>query len=216
MSRREHITSQSYIDWLKSLGCLIYIPFTNDLQDKIGGTSCIPTGNSSYAFVNGYIEINVPTTYLRTCLNFTFEFSNLTSSDYTILGEAQAITVTSANQVCRPSLFGNTAVPSEYAPQYLGNFLPSGIPINKIVQVSARVYEYSYRRTTMYVSGELYGVWNNQNVNILTMASPYVHGFTFGCAGHNKFRGSSFRMRNFMFFNRTLTLSEIRQIQGYE
>lgn len=214
--KREYKIRQSYVDWLKSLGCLIYIPFTNDLQDKIGGTSCIPTGDSSYTFANDYIEINVPTTYLKTCLNFTFEFSNLTSSDYTILGEAQAITISSANNTCRPSLFGNTAVPSEYAPQYWGNFLPSGIPINKIAEVSARVYEYSYRRTTMYVSGELYGVWNNQNVNILTMASPYVHGFTFGCAGHNNFRGSSFRMRNFMFFNRILTLSEIRKIQGYE
>ena len=39
MSRREHITSQSYIDWLKSLGCVFYAPLTEfETRDLISGS----------------------------------------------------------------------------------------------------------------------------------------------------------------------------------
>ena len=40
--RREHELEQSYIDWLKSLGCVVYLPLSEgDLQDKISGNTLV-------------------------------------------------------------------------------------------------------------------------------------------------------------------------------
>lgn len=47
--KREHIKSESYIDWLKSLGCVFYVPldYENGLKDLISGTTgSIVTGSS--------------------------------------------------------------------------------------------------------------------------------------------------------------------------
>lgn len=49
MSRREHKPGQTYIDWLKSLGCVFYVPFdyNNGLKELISGTTgTIITGSS--------------------------------------------------------------------------------------------------------------------------------------------------------------------------
>ena len=38
MPKREHTTAQSYIDWLKSLGCVFYAPLIQgDTRDYISG-----------------------------------------------------------------------------------------------------------------------------------------------------------------------------------
>lgn len=45
---RREAKQQSYIDWLKSLGCVFYAPLTqNDLTDHIGGTTGVPVNASS-------------------------------------------------------------------------------------------------------------------------------------------------------------------------
>jgi hypothetical protein len=44
--RREHNVEQSYVDWLKSLGCVVYLPLTEgDLQDKISGNTLVVNNN---------------------------------------------------------------------------------------------------------------------------------------------------------------------------
>lgn len=53
MSRRNYKVEQSYIDWLKSLGCVLYLPLTQgDLQDKISGAYLIANQGASITWDN--------------------------------------------------------------------------------------------------------------------------------------------------------------------
>lgn len=47
--KREHITEQSYIEWLKSLGCVFYVPldYNNGLKDLISGSQMQQGNNGS-------------------------------------------------------------------------------------------------------------------------------------------------------------------------
>ena len=214
--RREHIISESYIDWLKSLGCLVYIPFTEDMQDKISGISCVPTGDGAYSFVDGYCQIALPSAAVKTVLNITLpDLHNQVNKSYSLLAEVQCVQKSVANNSCRPSLFSNQAINSEVAPQCYGNCCWSSIPLDMSLYKTARVYDYSAQKTTGYYNGAYYNQATNQNIDITSMSSPLKDGFTFGCAGHNNFRNCIFKIRNFMMFDRALTLSEVRQIQGY-
>jgi len=48
--KREHNIEQSYIDWLKSLGCLVWMPLHGDLQDKISGVYATATGSGAFQY----------------------------------------------------------------------------------------------------------------------------------------------------------------------
>lgn len=217
--------SEDYVEWLKSLGCIMYTPLREDLQDRISGNSFVPTGDGAYAFVNGYCEVTTPSTSPASPLNITIPaLATNTSKDYTVLCEAQLIQKSVANNSCRLLLFGNQAVNSEFAPQYYANPYPTALAyfpssygnlgwvtdVTKIV----RVYSYDNKTFTYYKDGAFLFVDNGYTVNITSMSSPYNQGFTLGCAGHNNFRNCKFRVRDIMFFTAALDLATIKQIQG--
>lgn len=65
--RREHNIETSYIDWLKSIGCLIYLPlsYDGDLQDRISGLSLQLTGQGSMIWDNAQqrYKLTSPSSY---------------------------------------------------------------------------------------------------------------------------------------------------------
>ena len=214
--RRQHYAEQSYIDWLKSLGCIMYTPLREDLQDLISGNYFIATGDGAYEFSNGYCEVTAPSTSPASPLNITIPALSInTSKDYTVLCEAQLIQKSVANNSCRMLLFSNQAISSEGAPQWCANPFRSAIPTDFSLNKAARIY--SRNNTTMYYL--LNGAINSSEaytLNLPALSSPYNQGFTLGCAGHNNYRECKFRVRDLMFFTQALTLTQVRQIQGYE
>lgn len=52
--RREAIKPQSYIDWLKSLGCVFYAPLIVDTIDIINNQNATRNGNAGTFNANGY------------------------------------------------------------------------------------------------------------------------------------------------------------------
>ena len=60
--RREHKSEQSYIDWLKSLGCVVYLPLSEgDLEDKISGMELIQdTGSFAWNQNKQMYQFNTP------------------------------------------------------------------------------------------------------------------------------------------------------------
>ena len=52
--KREYNISDSYIDYLKSLGCVLYLPLgaDRDLKDYISGNNLVPTGTGSIVWDN--------------------------------------------------------------------------------------------------------------------------------------------------------------------
>lgn len=218
MSRR-HIAPDGggdpYVDWLKSLGCIVYLPLREDLVERISGISCVPTGDGSYYFQDGYCFITTPSYSIATVLNLTLpDLKNNVRQDYTLLGETAAISLSVAKNTCRPTLFSNQAIDSEYPPQYLGSFMWSSIPKDYALYKAARVYVHSTHTTTYYSNGDYYNSSTNFNIDITSMSFPYRDGFTIGCAGHNNFRSCTFKMRDFMMFDSALSLQTIKQIQG--
>lgn len=222
--RREHFKGQqSYIDWLKSMGCLMYAPLMSDLKDYISGNSFVPTGDGSYSLQDGWCNITTPSSAIRTVLSLTTDaLVNNTSKDWTIMCEAQLVQLSPANNSCRITLFSNQAINSEYYPQAHGNCYNSSLGRNTVTNTwdysatkIARVYYNNEQNFYFYWNGEPY-IQLSLSIDITAMSSPQNNGFTIGCTGHNNFRNCSFKIRNFMFFNRALTLKEIREIQGYE
>ena len=63
MPIREHITSQSYIDWLKSLGCVFYCAFDGitGTQDLINDKPLILNGYGSITYDSGKDMYNITT-----------------------------------------------------------------------------------------------------------------------------------------------------------
>lgn len=91
MSRRNYKVEQSYIEWLKSLGCVLYLPLTEgDLQDKISGVSLIANQNASITWdsAEGAYKFDLPTSvpsYKGIELpNVVIDFgNNLSNAEYT-------------------------------------------------------------------------------------------------------------------------------------
>ena len=206
--------SEDYVEWLKSLGCIMYAPLREDLQDRISGNSFVPTGDGAYAFVNGYCEVTTPSTSPASPLNITIPaLSATTSKDYTVLCEAQLIQKSVANNSCRMLLFSNQAISSEGAPQWCANPFRSAVPTNFNLYKCGRIYSWSQKKMSYPLNGVIDST-ESYTVDITSMSSPYNQGFTLGCAGHNNFRNCKFRVRDLMFFTAALDLSTIKQIQG--
>lgn len=216
--------SENYVEWLKSLGCIMYAPLREDLQDRISGNSFVPTKDGAYAFENGYCEVTVPSTVPASPLNITIPaLSTTTSKDYTVMCEAQLVQKSVADNSCRLLLFGNQAVYSESAPQYFANPYPTALAYFPSaygnlgwvtgVTKTARVYSYNNNAFIYYVDGAFLAVSYGNVFDITAMSSPYNQGFTLGCSGHENFRNCKFRVRDLMFFTAALDLATIKRVQ---
>lgn len=120
MSRREHITSQSYIDWLKSLGCVFYAPLTeNETRDLISGESptidenCTVTWDASQGMYKLYarrVGQNYGALNYRSGLDLNFSNGDACSALITVKEIAMSGNGYNA-MITTPNLFGiNTSV----------------------------------------------------------------------------------------------------------
>lgn len=223
MSRREYSKKQGsggdYLEWLRSLGCILYAPLRTDLQELMNDCEFVPTGDGDYYFDEEGLVVTTPNSVPKTVLNISPpNWSSKLTQDWTIMGEGYAVTNSSAGNTCRPTLFSNIGVQSEAKPQYYGNPFISSIPKSDNIIKVARIADTSNLRMHYYQDGVNVRTdsANSTDINATLFAQPYNQGFTLGCAGHANFRNCKFKFREFMFFNRALTLTEIRQIQGYE
>lgn len=97
--RREHIHEQSYIDWLKTLGCVFYVPLRqNDYKDYISGTNGILTGDGSLSWdsTKQMYHFFSPTTQLRGVLQFDVNFA-LGNDDFVVVAKICGETANNCN-----------------------------------------------------------------------------------------------------------------------
>lgn len=219
MSRREYSKTQGgneYLEWLRSLGCILYAPLRTDLQELMNDCEFVPTGDGEYYFDEEGLVVTTPNTAHKTVLNISPpNWSSKLTQDWTIMAEGYAVTNSSAGNTTRPTLFSNIGTNSEGAPQYYGSPFRSAIPKLSTFVKAARVNSLSLNTMYYYIDGALDST-SIGTYDMTTAPLPYNQGFTLGCAGHANFRNCKFKFREFMFFNRALTETEIRQIQGYE
>ena len=212
--RREHKSEQSYIDWLKSFGCILYFPFSEsgDLTDRISGNNLILTGYGSLGWNNSInmMSFNLPQ-YGRQLATFDTGWSNSTfqNNSTTVLATGKRIstsgywnTITVGNNVPFVSPFN-----CQSGQSITSNFAAHNDNINKFGSAIDDT-----KRVTYY------------NGSLLANLSPYSPQQPWNWGGFQLRIGAydgnasnkQFYLKDYMIFNTELDLQTIRKIQGYE
>lgn len=219
--RREHIISESYIDWLKSLGCLVYLPLSDngDLEDKISGVSAQTTGYGTFnwdANRNGYI-VKSPSSGLpgrsTLLLDNGFTTTWFPNNEITVLQTVEMITKTSGCG-CRtlsPKSSTTTtiqAISAAYNGSGNCNAWPNGYrDIGYTTNPSIRNY---------YQDGGLFRSYTAYSPFLPLNWTMNGTGLFIGTGEGSTYTNTEFSIKNIYIFNRVLDLTTIRKIQGYE
>lgn len=212
--KREYNISNGYVDWLKSIGCVLYLPLNNgDFKDYISGNTLQLTGSVTMTWddtMNAYL-ITTPSTSPTTIATLD---SLVPSSDWSaniVSGcaivrrgntnyqnkGAEIFCVGSANNCLYPSLMVNGT--SGNMSNWDNNFHDVGM----VFSGSGRKWyqDGSVYRTDTY-GGRAPSSWGtNKNWFISTSASGNT--------------STKFYVKGIMLFNRELSVSDYRTINGY-
>lgn len=210
--RRESKSEQSYIDWLKSIGCVLYLPMTqdSDLQDRISGASLQYTGSGTQAYwdANEGMYVFVGPAYHVTSYTLANGWSSATFPD----NEVSVLTTfkkKSANGNGQFMCVGNNYTPNGNACMQAGT--TNMASWNNTLYNCA--YTFSSSGRWLYDNGALYAAYG-----------PYAPFQPQGWGGYNWYVGSynsnnngrEVYIKENMIFNKVLDLQTIRKIQGYD
>lgn len=211
---REHITSQSYIDWLKSLGCVLWLPFAEDgdLNDRISGNDLQRGSDTTgyFAWDNNQqmMYFHAPSQQRRKSYTLQTGWNNSTfpTNGFTNLSTIKRKTT------------------SGYAFYFLvgsGYSVPCGacMTYNASANMSnwgnnlhKQAYYFGADNRKYYNDGALYNTYSSHAPYLPSNWGNYDY---FVGQGSDSNYGEVY-VKDLMMFNRELTLSEIRKIQGYE
>lgn len=205
--KREETSSQSYIDWLKSLGCVFYAPLSNgDLSDNISnqilslsnGTVTWDANQNAYKF-QGPSSINNYIASWQT-LNMDIDTNNI---NLTICYEVYANNKSVIPIVFKDRNFAqsiNYAGTQTYTWMKLATTFPAFDGVNPVIQ-------------QYYVNGNITAT-TNRGQNPGTIADIAKYGVECNNAGsYNTYINKTYYMRNAMIFNKILTQQQIKEVQ---
>lgn len=217
--RREHIKSESYIDWLKSLGCVFYAPLTVDNNDVINNTApdssrgSVNTRDDRGLYFNGSSGLRYPSSVFNNFILYDHDFTFLCDCMITqMLGSNnwyKAISfLSSANYRYEKTVSVDCATSSFYynvnskrSNNISGQVITNNTQYNKLgVIYNSQTHTFSKVENGI-ISGSQ-GVSNNFENN---------QSMCIGCErlSNNYFRGY---IRNVMVFNTALSQQEITQL----
>ncbi len=220
--RREHNIKQSYIDWLKSLGCLVWLPLHGDLQDKISGLYLQPTGSGSLQYDSGVdmYRFKSPSTYGGTSNTSYVAFleNSLSSADFS----TDCFTICSKNKristsgVCTSFglISGNVTYAGEFSAAYNGTQGLQSWP-NTAFDFGY-VANHQNQTRQIYQNGSLYGSYAEYSPQLPSNWSIVRNGMCLGYAYDSSRVDKECYISDFYLFNTALDLQTIRKIQGYE
>lgn len=205
--RREHYKSQSYIDWLKSLGCVFYAPLIQgDTKDYISGqpmtiidgTVSWDNGESAYKFygptsLNSYIanwqglDMNLDINNLA--ISYLFEVKGNNSNIVPICLGGRQFTTTSIATGYTNTWFKYATAMSNISPRTQWWFTNGNV-------------------STTFPNG-----YNRGNNPIVVNPTAKSNVECNSSGSYSYILNTTLFMRNAMIFNRALTQDEIRQIQ---
>lgn len=222
MPIREHITSQSYIDWLRSLGCLVYLPLSadGDLQDRISGMSLQLTGQGSMAWDSAQqmYKVTQPTSIYQCVANLNngLDAQSFPNVDYTTIHTIVRITNAYNKNIKTMSPNSNSAdtvdaLCATYNTTSRSSQFPSGD-----AKVAYALNHIEGKRR-FYQQGLLYGEYSEYGpqipINWVLNGTGLKIAQTYNTASNS---GTQYYMKEVYLFNTPLDLTTIRKIQGYE
>ena len=220
MSRREHTKSESYIDWLKSLGCLVYLPLSEsgDLQDRISSLSLQLTGQGSMVWdgVESRYKMTTPATVWQkvATLDNGMTAASFPTNKVTYLSNIKKVTSSTSKYIHALQVNStNSSTTDAINPLYNGSSRSSNFPASeaKVAGVINANVDRSY-----YQQGTLFGTYS---ANTAILPSNWVlsgSGLVLGCANTYGTTSVQYYIAEIYLFNTALDLSTIRRIQGYE
>lgn len=212
----------SYTDWLISLGCICWLPLGSDgdLQDRISEVSLQTTGNGTFAWdstagMYKIITSNANSKYVA-WLNNGMNASSFSDNCFTTLttfmkdstgyyanGQISPISTDSNTKLALSPLYNSTGNVSGYPSTVikLANYTGSD---ERILIAEGSIYS-----QTSTVTGYLPNNW--------TVGS---NGLAIGMIPTNssiaQYTNKTYYIKDIYIFNKKLTLTQIRQIQGYD
>lgn len=224
--RREHISSQSYIDFLKSLGCVFYCAFDaiNGTADLINNVQFSPTGYGSCVYNSQYdmYQVTSPSSVGRHIGIWDNGISKLSFPDdnFTSLYTFRRITSASNKYVYGISSNSDSyPTVSSTQPSWNGtgrtNSFPSGTCKVGVTINHSNLTRNMYQNGTLYTTASEYSPslpsnWNTIGSGIILFQTPSDH------PSYSVYLSVSYYIRDVYLFNTVLDLSTIRKIQGYE
>ena len=222
MERRRLLDNDGYIEWLKSIGCVLYLPlsYDGDLTDRISGQSLILSGNGSMVWNNAeqmYFVTTPSSTYqyvarLNNGLNNTF----FPSGSYSAVQQVKRYTNSSSKRITTmtPNTTNGTTV-TVFLGTYNASSTSSGYPSG--VAKVATVIDRTNRVRNFYQQGGLYNQYAEATALYPENWVLDGNGIQIGTTSYDNAKcGVSFYLSECYIFNTALDLTTIRKIQGYE
>lgn len=214
--------SDPYVEFLKSLGCICYLPLGSegDLQDRISKKSLTLTGNGSFTWVSSVEMYRVTTpsgnsqyvawldngmeaaSFPDNCFTTLTSFQKITSSGYYLAGHIAPI---STNEITK------IAINPMYNASSNVDKIPSGL--QKLAYYSGEDERLLYQQGALYKTVSVYtqGLPSNWRLT--------KNGLAIGMIRMNdasNYFAKQFYLKDVYIFNKKLTLEQIRQIEGYD
>lgn len=209
---------QSYIDWLKSLGCVVYLPMSSDgdLVDRISGNSLVSTGVGSYSWTADGYEIETPSSITDGVLELpNAVHASLFADDcFTTLTTFRKITTSGIYGFGQIGILSNTeTLRTALSPAWNATGQISGYPATTIHLAR---YEGQDERI-FYQNGAVYTTLAPATSILPSSWSQINDNFAVGVtrANNTNYYGKQFNISEVYVFNKKLTLDQIRTIQGY-
>lgn len=208
--KREHNIFKSYIEWLKSLGCIVYLPLSEgDLQDKITGNYIRLTGDGSLTW-DSTQQMYLCTTPSSTercvgTLPFPYNYSDFAENKFTKLWTYKR--KSTYGKFCNFSSSPNDsdALTCGGAPIATLNVLSWGDNVGKVLLIEGdpRVVYYNESFSDQYpvYTPNLPSNWAD-NANMI-----YI-----GITPDAYYTSKQAYMKDCLFFNRALSDSEIQKL----
>ena len=209
MAKREHITSQSYIDWLKSLGCVFYAPLIQgDTRDYISGQDLVVSNGTvtwaisenAYQFYGPYSLNNFIASWKN--LNLDIDINNFSSS--------WMCEVKGNNSNIVPICFGGRNFAQAISTGYINQWFKWATTIPASDGVTPR-YQYWYTNgnySSSFPSGY------NRGTSPTVLGSAAKLSVECNPSGtYSSIINRTYYMRSVYIFNRQLSRDEIKEIQ---
>ena len=205
-----------YIEWLKSLGCVTWLPLTEgDLEDKITETTLTLSGNGSMTWDSsvGMYKIAVPSTqgqYVAK-LDNGFSASMFPTDTISILAKFRKVTSSTMTFKEQPCLISSNpdTLGVLTAALYNGTSKSSTIPSG----IHYFVKTFSDTERIFYYDGAVNGTYaayaNHLPSNWVVSSNGLYIGYRTG-------NNVTYYLADYYIFNKVLSMSTIRQIQGFD
>lgn len=213
---------QSYIDWLKSLGCLVYLPLSadGDLQDRISGLSLQLTGNGSMVWDNAEQMYKITTPANTQFLCVAKLLNGMTAADF----PSNSFTSLSQFKKISAGLYyypGTQFAPISHVDDNITGMYPTyhtTINASQYPSSLVRIAKYNGpNERKYYTEGALYDTLAATPNALPTNWTLEENGYMFGFIrqANNYYNNKQYYLKEVYVFDGDLSLDNIRIIQGF-